>query len=406
MSRLQPTQAPPPALPAVFLLLALAWGAAACFALAALDGSALATRWSPSVLALVHAFTLGLLGNALFGALLQFVPAAIGGARIGFSAGIAIGLALNLGTVLLLLHFLGRAPAWPAAALLAMGVGGGALALLRSLAPAGARPLPVGLGASLLALLLTLGLGLWLLATRGGQLVGPRLLVVDVHALLGLSAWVFGVLLCVASLVGPMLQGLARWRPPVLPGLLLLNGLCLLLALALRLQQVPLAFAVMALPVLLAAGLHARQLVRAPWRRNLPLRAFFATGVAMLAIAAAGLVSAAPRFGLLLWGLGAGLTMLVLGMALEILAFLAWLDLQRRLGRGHRLPGLHQLQGDGWKWIAFGHAAAASLLLLPGLSAVDALRPSAAALLGVAHLLVLAMGLAAFARARAFARSR
>ncbi|MEO8857467.1 MAG: hypothetical protein ABI343_10820 [Burkholderiaceae bacterium] len=41
------------------------------------DG-ALRTRWNPAPLALVHVFTVSVLGNAMFGSNLQFLPAATG----------------------------------------------------------------------------------------------------------------------------------------------------------------------------------------------------------------------------------------------------------------------------------------------------------------------------------------
>lgn len=405
MSRLLPAQAPPPAVPAAFLLAALAWGAGASFALAWIDESALSSRWSPAVLALTHAFSLGLLGNALFGGLLQFVPAAAGGARFGLATSIATGLVLNLGTAVLLLHFLGVLPAWPAALLLGLGLSAACLGLLRSVAAAQPRSLSVGLRASVLGLLLTVGLGIWLLAARSGVVTGPRLLAVDVHAMMGLWAWTFGVLLSVCSLALPMLQGLERWSPQTLPRLLAVNVACVLLAIGLRALQFPFVIGVLAVPVLLAAVLYLWQLLHAPWRRNLPLRAFFLVAVMTLTIGLVCQLTSTSALGFAIWSLGSGLAMLILGMAIEILAFLAWLGLQRRIGRGRRLPGVHQLQGDRSKWLAFGLAAAANLLLGLGLWHVDGLRSLGAGLLGLAHLVVLAMGIAGFLRASAFART-
>lgn len=404
MSRLAPAQAPQPALPAAFLFAALAWGAGAGFALAATDPGALSTRWSPTLLALTHAFTLGLLGNALVGGLLQFLPAAAGGGRLSRAWGLAVGVALNLGTGLLLLHFHGVSPVWPAAALLGTGLSTAVLGLWSAVATVQPPPLRSGLRVSLLGLVLTLGLGLWLLAARAGFIGGARLLLVDLHAMLGLWVWVFGVLLCVCSLAVPMLQGLARWSPHALPRLLAVNLCCLLLAIALRTSNLPLASAALALPVVLTAALYLWHLLHSPWRRNLPLRAFFCLATIVLIPAAVSLIQTEPPLGLLIWGL-AGLALLVFAMAIEILAFLAWSALQRHIGRGRRLPGVHQLQSDRWKWLAFGLASLALLLLGLGFGPVESLRTFGAAVFGAVHLLGIAMAMAGFLRARAFARS-
>jgi hypothetical protein len=405
VSRLAPALAPPPELPAAFLLLALAWGAGIGCALAVTDHSALSTRWSPALLALTHAFTLGLLGNALFGGLLQFLPAAAGGGRLGRAWGLPVGLALNLGTGLLLLHFHGLSSVWPAAALLGAGLYTAVLGLWVAVATVQPPALRSSLRVSLLGLVLTLGLGLWLLGARAGLVTGPRLLFVDVHAMLGLLVWVFGVLLCVSSLAVPMLQGAARWSPRALPRLLAVNLCCLLLAVALRASNLPFGLAVLALPLALAAALYLWQLVRAPWRRNLPLRAFFCLATFALLGAVLGLLQRQPPLGLLIWALGAGLALLVFAMSIEILAFLAWVGLQRRIGRRRRLPGVHQLQSDRSKWLAFGLASAALLLLGLGLGLVESLRAVGAALFGVLHLLGIAMALLGFQRARDFTRS-
>jgi hypothetical protein len=99
-------QAPPTALPRRFLLSASAWGFIAG-ALLFVDGEgALQTRWAPSTLAVVHALTLGLLGNAMSGSLLQFLPAAVG-VRVHGGARLATLLhaLLNLGALLLVAGF-------------------------------------------------------------------------------------------------------------------------------------------------------------------------------------------------------------------------------------------------------------------------------------------------------------
>lgn len=78
MARLAIEHAPATSLPSRFLLSAPLWGMLAG-ALLLIDGDALLrTRWSLATVALVHVFTLGVLGNLMIGSVLQFLPAAAG----------------------------------------------------------------------------------------------------------------------------------------------------------------------------------------------------------------------------------------------------------------------------------------------------------------------------------------
>jgi hypothetical protein len=78
MAKIALDQMPSPALPRRFLLSAPLWGMVAGALLVSDGALTLQTRWAPATLALalVHAFTLGVLGNAMFGSLLQFPAAA------------------------------------------------------------------------------------------------------------------------------------------------------------------------------------------------------------------------------------------------------------------------------------------------------------------------------------------
>ncbi len=71
-------QAPPIHLP-LRLLLTAPWFAAAAGVLAMAAGEgALASRWTPTALALTHLITIGFLGQAMCGALLQMLPVIAG----------------------------------------------------------------------------------------------------------------------------------------------------------------------------------------------------------------------------------------------------------------------------------------------------------------------------------------
>ena len=76
MSGLAFAEAPSPSLPLRFLLTALGWGVFAGIWLAWVGAEAMLSRWTPATLVLVHALVLGLLGNAMLGSLLQFLPVA------------------------------------------------------------------------------------------------------------------------------------------------------------------------------------------------------------------------------------------------------------------------------------------------------------------------------------------
>ena len=174
-------------------------------ALLIVDGPAvLRMRWNPPTLALVHVFTLGVLGNAMFGSVLQFLPAAAG-VRVRGSAtfGPWLHALFNLGVLLLVagLHQGWRAALIAAAALLPL-----AFLLLAAmtapglLAAAGQRLLRAGFGVAIGFAVLTALLGGMLALALAGYLTLPLAALTDVHASWGVLGWVVVVL---ASVVSP-----------------------------------------------------------------------------------------------------------------------------------------------------------------------------------------------------------
>ena len=104
MAKLQLDHAPTASLSRRFLLSAPLWGMLAGVLLL-LDGNALRfARWSPDTLALVHTFTLGVLGNIMFGSVLQFLPVAAA-VRVRGSVRLGLGLhaVFNVGALALVL---------------------------------------------------------------------------------------------------------------------------------------------------------------------------------------------------------------------------------------------------------------------------------------------------------------
>ncbi|MFM2289586.1 MAG: hypothetical protein RL684_2729 [Pseudomonadota bacterium] len=370
MARLALEAAPAVTLPRRFLETAPIWGVLAGALLLVDGGDLLRTRWHPATLAATHAFTLGVFGNLLFGSLLQFLPAAAG-VRVRGAArgGPLLHALLNLGTLALVggFHFARPALLAPAAALLAA-----AFALFAAMtAPGllvahGPRLLRAGLGTGLAAALVTAACGVGLAFALGGHLALPWPLpaLVDVHAAWGLLGWVLLTLVVVARVVMPMFQGTATLPAPVQATWLGGVGLLLPLASAAWLaagQGAPLRLLVALAALAFALVVLALQ-ARTPHPRNAPLRAFWRAGaLALLAAAAALLAGHGLLAGVL--GIAVALPLLTGGMQLEIVAFLGWIDLHRRCGRGVRLPGVQRLLPEADKWRVLGLFLAVALLL-------------------------------------------
>ena len=369
MSGLAFASAPRPSLPMRFLIAALAWGAAAGLWLAWQGEIALLSRWTPATLVLVHVFALGLLGNAMLGSLVQFLPVAAGSPLPGTRVVPWLHAAFNAGLVLLLatLAVSSHALALPAAGLL-----GGSLAIFALLALVavirgkGARVVREGIGLALLALIATAALGLLLLAARTGWRGPAAAGMVDVHAAFGVIGWVLGLLAAVGGVTLPMLQGTRALPVPALRTWQVASMLTLGIAVATLADVVPGSAWRLAAwpPAAFALTVYVLQ-ARAPHRRNPVLRRFWQAGCACLF--AASLLALRPDVPLVPLGvlvLGVGLPLLVVGMALEITAFLTWIALRQRVPRGVRVPGVGSLFEEADRRRAFVlHAVAGAWLV-------------------------------------------
>lgn len=412
MTKLVMQQAPTPAMPRRFLLSASLWGMVAGALLVLDDGSALASRWGGGTLALVHAFTLGVLGNAMFGSLLQFLPVAVQvRVRGGHAAAALLHALLNAGAALLVVALRWPAlvsPHWGGAVL-----GGAFLWLLAILLPGlwaagGQRFLRWGMGCALLAALVTAGLGVLLVLGVAGTVVIAQPLLTDVHAGWGVLGWVLGLLAAVARVVAPMFQG-ARPAPLRMQGAwqVALYGLLLvMLMMALAGRVLPGARIGGGL-LLLAFALGGLLLqVRAGKLRRVPLTLFWRCGLLALAAAAGSMLAGDAHVvlaGVLV--LAIGLPLLVTGMQLEITGFLGWIELQRRCGRGVHLPGVHALVPARDKWALLGLQLAAGLTLVMACLRVIPANGAGVALL-LAHAVGVLVQCAAVWRARQFERQR
>lgn len=393
MSGLAFASAPRPSLPMRFLIAALAWGAVAGLWLAWQGEIALLSRWTPATLVLVHVFALGLLGNVMLGSLVQFLPVAAGSPLPGTRVVPWLHAAFNAGLVLLLatLAVSSHALALPAGGLL-----GGSLAIFALLALVavirgkGARVVREGIGLALLALIATAALGLLLLAARTGWRGPAAAGMVDVHAAFGVIGWVLGLLAAVGGVTLPMLQGTRALPVPALRTWQIASMLTLGISVATLADVVPGSVWRLAAWPLAAFALTVCVLqARAPHRRNPVLRRFWQAGCACLF--AASLLTLRPDVPLVPLGvlvLGVGLPLLVVGMALEITAFLTWIALRQRVPRGVRVPGVGSLFEEADRRRAFVlHAVAGAWLV------AAAFAPALARSAGLAIALAYAMSL-------------
>lgn len=356
MTRLALDQAPAPSLPRRFLLSMPVWGMVAG-ALLWIDGaSALHSRWEPSTLALVHAFVLGVLGNAMFGSVLQFLPVAAGVPVCGHAwLGAWLHGEFNMGIAALVA---GLQWNWPVGLMaasmllpLAFVVLGG-MTVPGLIKARGNLLLRAGFGAAIGSAIITSLLGGIFALGLSGHLALPWWALVDVHASWGVLGWVVVLLASVARVVMPMFQGTGSVPTPVQTVWLGSLLVMLLVGTWQRLVNGSTVWlgAVVAAHTLLFALAALWLQWRAPRLRHGPLVASWRAGLVLLALAAWAL-RYDVRNGLLagVLGLGIALPLLVVGMAQEIVAFLGWTDLHRRCGRGVQLPGVQRLLPDAMK---------------------------------------------------------
>lgn len=198
----------------------------------------------------------------------------------------------------------------------------------------------------------------------------PLVWWIDVHAASGIVGSVLGIIAVIGAVTLPMLQGtrsppplsLQAWQGTVMAGVVIGAWL--------RSRGHP---EVLVLTTIVAAWSLA---VASFWllgttrhRRSPTLSAFWSLGVTAVAIGAAVLVSPLPSSvdramlaGALV--LAIGLPLIVVGMMLEIVGFLAWIHLRRVVPRGHRIPGIGGLMPEHDKRCALVAHLLASLLML------------------------------------------
>lgn len=368
MPKLRLEQAPAAVLPLRFLLAMPCWGVAGG-ALLLIDGDTpLHSRWHPATLALVHVWTLGVLGNAMFGSLLQFLPVAAGAALRWRRSAPWLHAVFNLGVLLLVsgLRSNVRGLLFAAGVLLPLAfLWLAAMTLPGMFAAAGERLLRVGIGAALAYGVATALAGGGLAVLLACRQPWP-LAAVDVHAAFGVLGWMVLLLAAVGRLTMPMFQ--ATGSVPAHAQAIWLGGIVLALPLAAAWHLAHGADVVLPSLVAMGGAVFALAALWLQWRvpaarRNTLYRQW---RLGLLALLLAALTLLAGR-GLLAGAmtLGVGLPLLVAGMAMEIVPFVAWIGLRHRVPRGVQIPGVQRLLPDADKRRALlAQAVAAPMLVI------------------------------------------
>ncbi|GIX34590.1 MAG: hypothetical protein KatS3mg126_0369 [Lysobacteraceae bacterium] len=404
--RLRASHAPPPQLPLAHLLAIPGWLLAGAVLLGWHQQALLSTRWAPATVAIVHAFLLGVVGNAMLGALQQFLPvAAHADTRWMRRIGLPVAAAFQLGLGMLVTGFLtsprlrATGACLVASALLAY-LGAATHALAR--APSGALQQRLRIALAALGTAVLFGLILALHPT-GPSRVGHAAMA-DVHAMLALGGGVAGLLGAVAAVVMPMLAGLPAWPERALVRAWRAAGLLLASAVLARLTGWLDSAAAMLLafqPLLWLALAVLVGLRRRRGRRRPGLALAWAVGsAAMPCVAALALLGAtlpSPRaLAIAAWLVPTvALPVLVQGMLLEIVPFLLWNRLvQARAPGSHlHLPGVDGLLPQGPKRRLAWLAGVVPTLLLAAIATARPILWHAAALALAAQSLALGLAL-------------
>jgi predicted outer membrane lipoprotein len=354
-------QAPPIDVPFRFFLTAPWFGVAAGFLLSWTGELAVLSRWTPEALALTHLLVVGLMLQAMTGALFQFVPVAAGGNvwRPRQVAAILHPLLL-LAAMLLVAGFLrdsGALLRW-AAVLFLLGVSFQVAVVGTALCCTPARAATVAaLRLAIGGLAVTVALGAALAEGLAGGHGWPLTTLANIHAGWGLGGWALMLVAGVSYFVVPMFQ----LTPPYPARLARALPIALLAALTAWSAQIAgMGSAWVTSIWLVGLGLAAGYAVLTLWlqqhrRRRIADPTFLFFRGAMLCLLAtwisAAIMTAFPVIGddsRSAWWLGvlilAGAFVSVInGMLYKIVPFLCWLHLQRLAGVGGIVPNMREM---------------------------------------------------------------
>ena len=203
-------QAPPLSAPLRFFLTAPLFAFLAALLLLFSGPAALASRWSPALLAITHLLTLGFITMSMMAALLQMLPVLAGApAKQPRLVAWLVHVPLSAGTLLLAS---GLATGWKTGMLASLPLLASAvltfiLVAAYSLARTAARNATISaMRLALGALAVTALLGVTLVVILTGHAVLPALKLTGLHAAWGLLGWVGVLIIGVAYQVVPMFQ--------------------------------------------------------------------------------------------------------------------------------------------------------------------------------------------------------
>ncbi len=361
-------QAPPLSVPLRFFLTAPFFPVFAAALLAWAGPTALASRWSPTMLALTHLFTLGFLAMVMVGALMQLLPVLTGSPLTRpRQVGAGVHVLLTTGVLFLSAGFLVFHPTLLRVALVPLGGGfaiflaAAGLSLMRANSD---NPAVNPMRLALLGLAVTVTLGIVLGLRLGGNATGVAADTwTGVHLGWGLLGWVGMLVMGVAYQVIPMFQLTPPYPVRLMRGLpwfvfAVLSAWSLSAMLAP--QKIFFAIAASALSTLLGLGL-ATFAAMTLWlqhkrRRHLPDVTLYFWRLAMLSLLACVVIAmmasagfgAGPRTELLLgaWMIIGFASSAIHGMLYKIVPFLAWLHLHETHNIRHPLPNMKEILPD------------------------------------------------------------
>ena len=342
-------QAPPFSVPLRFFLTAPLFGAVAAIVALVEGPEIFLSRWHPTLLAVTHLLTLGVLTAVMFGALMQMLPVLAGvPVRRPVAVAAVVHALLVVGTVTLALSF-GSSLTWlRGIGLISLAIGAGIFSVVaaESLVRAAANPSVTAMRLAILGFAVVALLGLYTGSPWVGTQASLTLWLTDAHLVWGLVGWVALLIIGVGYQVVPMFQltrAYPSWLrqglvPAVFAALILWSGTAV----------APTAFSTgveIGSGLLMAAALAvyavATLRLQVTRRRRLPdatVRFWFLAMVSLLVCAA---VWGVRSVGLLTderWPLLIGAWMIIgfagstiIGMLYKIVPFLAWLHLQARL---------------------------------------------------------------------------
>lgn len=388
MPRVDAGMLPPFHLPLRFFATAPLFGILCGFWLLYSGGGIWITRWHPALLGATHLLVLGFLLTAMVGALAQVVPVLACRPLAGAVAGLpVIHILLSAGTVLLALGLGASRPLllpWATGLLLvAMGLFVAMLARTLFRPPAGETAVSV-VRVSAVSLCVTVLLGGWLaLATRWPGLLATSRGLTNLHALWGLVGAAGLLILAVGSQVIPMFHvtpSLPRGTLPAFAwvataGLLLIVANLLTGAGSLLVGGHILLIALAALFGVFVLRLLSRRKRKVPdatvnaWQWASGALILGAVGMILGEVLPAGLLPDGFILAMQILLVLGGPLLIVVGMLLKIVPFLAWMHLQNRAGfRMEALPLVPHMQqlvsGQHARWQVRLHVITTLALVL------------------------------------------